>query len=328
MPLKIVIVSLLAFLASHYLTSVCVKYFPKLKLVDAPTTNRQHKLSTPTAGGVVISLLLFIFTILYSLYFSNPKVLYFLASLLILTTISFIDDFYDLSVLIRLPFQFLAAWLIILNLSPVIVPQLDFVPNYVMNILLLIGMVYFLNLYNFMDGIDGSASSEAIHISLSFILIYILFGINNPFSFFVAFVLCFSCLGFLFHNWSPAKIILGDAGSTSIGLICGWLMIILGKEGYLAAALIIPGYYLADSTITLINRMRKGERFWEPHTQHFFQIAAKSSNSHAKVTRKIIKYNVILCALALLSIFLPRISLIIAILVVSRLLIRFKKKGK
>lgn len=321
-----IIIALLSFILAKVLTGLCVKYFPKFKIVDNPNIRKKHKAITPTSGGVVIAFLISLFALIYFGYSSNVKILYFLFAIIILTIISFLDDIIHLKVLVRLPFHFLVAWLVIKSLSPIIIPQLEFIPQNIMDILLIIGMVYFINIYNFMDGIDGSAASEAIHISLSFILISIFFTINEEFSLLNAIILCGSCLGFLIHNWSPAKIFLGDVGSTVIGLVCGWLMLILGKYGFLAAALIIPGYYIADSTITLLSRMIKREKFWEPHTQHFFQVAVKNINCHATVTKKIIKYNIILLILSLTSLFLPRTSLVLAILIISRLLFKFKKK--
>ncbi len=330
MLITLLIYSVVIFSLAHYLTGLCVKFFPRIKLLDNPNERKKHKASTATSGGIVVAILLSLATIFYYFYINQEiKIIYLLAAIIILAVISTLDDIFHLQIIIRLPVQFLSSWLVIQSLSPIHVPQLDFIPSDMLNIIILVGMVYFINIYNFMDGIDGSASSVAIHIAVSFIIIVACFGSyeDNKFFIFLALTLSFACKGFLAHNWSPAKIFLGDVGSTVIGLVCGTLMLVLSKNGFLAAAIIIPGYYIADSTITLLKRIIRKERFWEPHTQHFFQVAARNLNCHAKVTKKIIKYNSVLLSLSILSVFLPRLSILLAIIVIYRILNKFVTKN-
>ena len=327
MSLK-VLFSVFAFVLSYSLTRVSIYSFKKLNFVDTPSERKKHKQSTPTAGGVVILIMILILNLFLCYFSKNLISIQLLASITLLGVVSFLDDIYHLKISYRLPIQFISAWLAINSLDPIIIMKLDFIPDRILIALLVIGMVYFINLYNFMDGIDGSASSEAVHITFSYLVIVTMYSIENTLGSYLALVILFSSLGFLIHNWSPAKIFLGDTGSTVLGLICGWLMLILAKSGYLAAALIIPGYYIADSSITLFKRILSKEKFWEPHTQHYFQIASKNSSSHAPITKKIIKYNSFLFVLAVFSTHYPIACFTLAIIVIARLLFRFNKYEK
>ncbi|MEQ9115234.1 MAG: hypothetical protein RLN62_00355 [Rickettsiales bacterium] len=323
-----ILLSCLAFFLSYYLTKLCIKLFRKINLVDNPSGRKKHKHVTPTAGGLVILLAILLLSTVLIYFELTPVSIYFLCAVTILGLVSFVDDVLHLKIMYRLPIQFIASWLTIKSLEPIVIVKLSFIPDMALQVMLVVGMVYFINLYNFMDGIDGSACAEAVHIAFSFLTISLIYSIDNMYGNYIALILLFASLGFLIHNWSPAKIFLGDTGSTVLGLICGWLMLILAKSGYLAAAIIIPGYYIADSSLTLLKRILSKEKFWEPHTQHYFQIATQKLSSHSKVTRKIIKYNSILFVLAVISSLYPLICFLLAILVIARLLFKFNIYGK
>ncbi|HCP00684.1 MAG TPA: glycosyl transferase, partial [Rhodospirillaceae bacterium] len=108
--------------------------------------------------------------------------------------------------------------------------------------------------------------------------------------------------GFLVWNWPPAKIFLGDSGSVPLGYLLGWLLLSLAADGAWQAAIILPLYYLADSTITLFRRIIRGEKFWLAHRDHFYQAAIKRGMSHARVSSIIAVLNLALVALALVSV--------------------------
>jgi UDP-N-acetylmuramyl pentapeptide phosphotransferase/UDP-N-acetylglucosamine-1-phosphate transferase len=138
--LEKVIVALFGLVSSYYLTYLCVKYFPKLNhLMDTPSARKKHKNVTPTSGGIVIALLLITLSILYYLYSHDPYILYFIIALITLSFISFLDDIKHLGVLIRLPFHFLTAWLTLKSLGVIQVPQLYFIPQNILDFLMLIG---------------------------------------------------------------------------------------------------------------------------------------------------------------------------------------------
>ena len=172
-----------------------------------------------------------------------------------------------------------------------------------------------MNFYNFMDGIDGAATVGAIHIGFSTFVIAFLDkkGLLPKEVPIIALIMIGASCAFLLFNWPPAKAFLGDVGSITIGFICGWLMINLFLCGYPASSIIIPLYYMADSSITLLVRLLKGKKIWASHSEHSFQKAVRMGNSHIQVTGRIIVVNCILFCLSLLAMRYGIASLIIAI---------------
>ena len=156
--------------------------------------------------------------------------------------------------------------------------------------------LWWVNLYNFMDGIDGIAGSEAAAIAGGLLLFTMLGnGADVSVALLSAAVLGAS-LGFLVWNWSPAKIFLGDVGSVPLGYLTGFLLIGLAGAGRWKIAMILPLYFLADATITLGRRLVGGERVWEAHRQHFYQKAVIRGLDHATVVRRVIAANLMLIA--------------------------------
>jgi UDP-N-acetylmuramyl pentapeptide phosphotransferase/UDP-N-acetylglucosamine-1-phosphate transferase len=112
-------------------------------------------------------------------------------------------------------------------------------------------------------------------------------------------------LGFAPFNRPVARLFLGDVGSLPLGLMMGWLLALLAGRGHLAAALLLPLYYLADATITLLRRLAKGERLWEAHRTHFYQRAIANGFTASQVTARVFALNVALAALAVVTVLAP-----------------------
>ena len=169
--------------------------------------------------------------------------------------------------------------------------------------------LWFLNLTNFMDGIDGITGIEGGSIGLGVALLAALAAAGSVIdSASVAgvlalygIVLAAAAAGFLVWNWQPAKIFLGDVGSVPIGFLLGWLLLETAGAGLWAAAILLPLYYLADATITLLLRALRHERIFQAHRSHFYQRAAQRFGSHATVVLAISALNIGLIALALIS---------------------------
>ena len=157
--------------------------------------------------------------------------------------------------------------------------------------------VWFINLFNFMDGIDGIAGVEAASIGVGIALVSVAAGLSDVFGTF-GLAIAAASLGFLIWNWHPAKIFLGDIGSVPLGFMLGGLLLWLAANGQWAAALILPLYYLADSTITLLKRFVRGEKVWQAHRQHFYQQALAHGLSHDHVVRHVLFVDLVLIALA------------------------------
>ena len=159
--------------------------------------------------------------------------------------------------------------------------------------------LWFVNLFNFMDGIDGIAATETALVGFGAAAVAALAGAAGGLSL-IGVSFAAAATGFLWWNWPPAKIFLGDVGSIPLGFLLGWLLLLLAAEGQWAAALILPLYYLADATLTLLRRILRRERFWQAHRQHFYQRAARGGMGHAGVTLAVLAAGVvlILCAAA------------------------------
>ena len=162
-------------------------------------------------------------------------------------------------------------------------------------------LVWFINLFNFMDGIDGIAGVEAVAVSAGCVLIGILYpaAIVLPGFTLYALVIAAAAIGFLCWNWEPARVFLGDVGSVPMGYLLGVLLLVLAASGFWAAALILPAYYLADSGVTIVRRAIRGEKIWRPHASHYYQQAARRFGSHARVALAILYADAVLVALAL-----------------------------
>lgn len=193
-------------------------------------------------------------------------------------------------------------------------------PLWVDRVVVALGWVWFVNLYNFMDGIDGITGVETAGLGLGIAGVALVAG--APLG---AVPLALACaaagLGFLVWNWHPARIFLGDVGSVPLGLLLGGLLVHLAVAGQLAAALILPAYYLADATITLGRRALRGEKVWQAHRTHFYQRAVQGGKSHAQVSLLVLAGNVALigCALAAAAVS-PWGGMVAAVAVVAAML--------
>ena len=149
-----------------------------------------------------------------------------------------------------------------------------------------------------MDGIDGLAGSEAAAIGVGLLLFSALGSGLDPGMALLAAPILGAALGFLVWNWSPARIFLGDVGSTPLGYLIGFLLLDLAVRGHWKVALILPLYFLADATITLLRRLLRGERIWQAHRQHFYQQAVRRGLGHAAVVRRVIAADLLLIGCA------------------------------
>jgi UDP-N-acetylmuramyl pentapeptide phosphotransferase/UDP-N-acetylglucosamine-1-phosphate transferase len=179
---------------------------------------------------------------------------------------------------------------------------------------------WFINLYNFMDGIDGITGIETVCIAAGLAIC----GFALP----QDLVLIAASLGFLLWNWHPARIFLGDSGSVPLGYLLGWLLLSLAGSGHPAAALILPAYYLADATLTLLRRASRLEPVWRAHRQHFYQRAVQGGASHAAVARLVLVGDLALMAAALLSERRPWTGLAMAALVTVLILTTLRHLGR
>ena len=266
---------------------IAKKIFFRLGFVDNPNYRSSHKKPVALGAGIII-IPFIVFYSLFNNYVWNLNVLYCLS---ILFLISVWDDIKNIKPLSRLFFHFIAiAIYVFLYLNPQIqqIFGYDKVVKYVFTLFLILGITWFINAFNFMDGINGITSVEVISICLS--LIFINFFLDKEINILVFSILIIVSI-FCYFNWSPASIFLGDSGSIPLGFITIFLLIELALEGMWVAALILPLYYLMDTGITLLKRVYQKKKFWNPHKEHFYQQAIQNGFSHSYVSLKLILIN-------------------------------------
>jgi UDP-N-acetylmuramyl pentapeptide phosphotransferase/UDP-N-acetylglucosamine-1-phosphate transferase len=214
-----------------------------------------------------------------------------------------IDDVRPLPVAPRLVFQMLAIAVAIAAI-PTDVRFVASIPWWAERLCLLVGLVWFVNLVNFMDGIDWMTVAEAVPVAASVVLLGQL-ETFPPASTILAVALLGAMLGFAPFNRPVARLFLGDVGSLPIGLLLGWLLVQLARNGQPAAALLLPLYYVADATVTLIRRIAARETFWQAHRSHFYQRAGDRGFSVREVVWMVFATNLLLAGLAFVTVAKP-----------------------
>lgn len=292
-------------------TGKLIPVLQRTAIFDRPNERSMHKLPIPRGGGWVFVALIFV--VLGAMSVRTKGVEAFVAPALalgvaLLALISWHDDKGGVRAVWRFFTQFIAVGLALaaipLDLSVVrqgylgVYPPDDLTAILVERCILAVAWVWFINLTNFMDGIDGITGTETASISFGILgLLVLLSPYTHPVPAhlgWIAAALLGGSLGFLRHNWHPAKIFLGDVGSVPLGFVLGYMLLRLAMAGYGEIALILPLYYLADSGITLGLRILKGEKFWQAHRTHFYQKAAVGLGRHDRVVFRVLGANLAL----------------------------------
>jgi UDP-N-acetylmuramyl pentapeptide phosphotransferase/UDP-N-acetylglucosamine-1-phosphate transferase len=276
--------------------------------VAEPNARSSHKLPTPQGGGIAVIGA----TVLVSggvLFFSRTAgasilpLVVILAAVLLIAAVGAMADRRPITAAPRLVLQSFAVTAVLATLPPEL-RLLPVLPWWSERILLLIGTLWFVNLVNFMDGLDWMTVAEVVPITAALAAIGLL-GYLPWQDAVISVALCGAMLGFAFFNRPVAKLFLGDVGSLPIGLLLAWLLIVLVDSGGRAAAILLPLYYLADSTITLLRRAANREPVWQAHRSHFYQRATDRGFRVTDVVARVFAVNLALAALALATILLP-----------------------
>ena len=266
-----------------------------------PNARSSHKVPTPQGGGmaiVTVATACILITLAISDVISGSLVAILSASTL-LAIVGAADDIIVLRASPRLLLQLAAAALVIYVLTSTmrIIP---FVPLALERVVLVLALVWFVNLVNFMDGIDWITVAEVLPVSAGIAVLAAL-GCAPASSFVVAVALGGATIGFAPFNRPVAKLFLGDVGSLPLGLLLGWQLLAIAGSGHLVAAILLPLYYLADATITLARRIGRRERFWEAHRTHFYQRATDRGFSVIEIVTRVFGTNIVLLGLAIAS---------------------------
>ena len=288
---------------SFILTYLVKAFAQKKALMDIPNERSSHTVPTPRGGGLAIAITWFVaLSYLFYIQSIEPKLYYALMAGALLCIISFIDDIYTIKALPRFIIHALVAALGLYSIDGVGGLNFGFFmlrDSWVLNFIAFIGIVWFINLFNFIDGIDGYAAGETVFISS---VIYYFVGANY------LLVLVMATLGFLFWNWDKAKIFMGDVGSTLLGYTLIVLMIYFNQthQFSLLNGLILSSVFWFDATYTLYKRFRNKEKLSEAHRKHAYQRIIQYGFSHQKTVLLAMVLNCILFMIVIGSIAYPK----------------------
>ena len=310
--------AIFSFLVTAIGVGVLRSWLLKKDYLDHPNERSSHKTPTPRGGGLVI------FGVCIALYAAGglfgvfePNWFYVTAATLI-AAISWADDVMTLPSMVRLAVHFAAAVIVVFGtsgFSQVAVPFVGIVELGSVGIALsVIWIVWMTNAYNFMDGIDGIAGSQGIVAGVGW-CVYAIFSRHNDIAFYAAAVAA-SCAGFLIHNWSPARIFMGDVGSAFLGFTFAAVpLLIASKEPqrtallpWLAAAFV--WFFFFDTAVTFFKRLMAGEKVWTPHRSHIYQKMVIAGRSHSFVSKIYALFSSLIVFAAIAAIFLTPSSAI------------------
>ena len=292
-----------------------VRLYALDRLLDIPNERSSHSTPTPRGGGLAIAVTALGGVVVAAMlhWISWDLAIALSGGGAMIATVGWVDDHRDLSALTRFAVQFIsAAWAMFWlgGLPALSVGNSTVTLGLVGTILGVIGIVWAINLYNFVDGIDGLAAGEAI--STGVIGGLILLAMNQTGLAMVALLIAAASAGFLPLNWAPAKLFMGDVGSGMLGYLFAVLAIASENSGAMPLLLwiLLLGAFVFDATVTLCRRVMHGERWYHAHHSHAYQRMVQAGRSHAQVSTTILLINLVLALLAVVAWLKPTFFLI------------------
>lgn len=306
--LLVFIISILLILVIRYLSI-------RKALFDIPNERSSHSKPIPRTGGIAIMILWYLYLAYDMLFIQSVdnlllKALFFC---LPITIISIIDDFIDVKPFIRFIVQFFSISLLIIVFH--FWGQFGIVFSWPIIMGLIFIGVWFVNLYNFMDGIDGYAVSQAV--------VFLVFTSLNTRQWYII-TLAMILFGFFVLNWHPAKIFMGDSGSTLLGFSIFTLAVFFHLKGsqHFLLSLSFTSIFWFDASITLFRRLMKGEQITKPHKKHAYQRLTQSGLSHSMVSLLLIIIYFLIGTLYFLLLELEVIAILVLIVsIIANLLL-------
>jgi UDP-N-acetylmuramyl pentapeptide phosphotransferase/UDP-N-acetylglucosamine-1-phosphate transferase len=295
-----------------------------------PNARSSHRVPTPQGAGIAVIIATLVSSGLAI--WTSPQdlripVAVFGASFFI-AAVGLGDDVRPIPVLPRLLLQAIAVGAIVFTVPGDlrIVPAC---PLLIERSLILLAGLWFVNLVNFMDGLDWMTVAETVPVTAAIVVLGLTGEVPFPVTI-VAASLGGAMVGFSPFNRPVARVFLGDVGSLPIGLLLGWCLLQLAYRQQFAAALLLPLYYLSDATVTLLRRLARREPFWAAHRSHFYQRATDNGFTVIRVVGDVFVLNLGLAALAILSIragsiIVSALSLLSGALAVAVILRRFSR---
>lgn len=328
---------LLIALAAGLAFALCLALRPLMMryALARPNARSSHRIPTPQGGGIAVLAGAFVALGLTLTFIpidagARQGLVLVMAASTLLAVVGAWDDIRPLSPALRLPLQFLCVGIVVFHAAPDMRLLPETLPLWAERGLALIAGAWFVNLVNFMDGIDWITLAGLVPLSAA-IALAAGYGIVDPATGLLAAALLGGLLGFSPLNKPVARIFLGDVGALPLGLLGAYLLYRLAGAGALTAALILPLYHVMDSTITLLRRLARGEKIWQAHRSHFYQQATDNGFKVIEIVTQIGLLNLVLIALAALSIAVPALwaqlgCLLMALALTIGLMRRFSRK--
>jgi len=278
---------LILFILSIILTLFVKQYTKKKDILDIPNFRSSHSAPTPKGGGLAIIITFYVgISYLYFISEIDQKLFFLLFSSAPIMITGLIDDVVMVEWKIRILIQLICSILAVYILGGI--NSIDFLlfelNGWWLNIFVVITIIWFTNLYNFLDGIDGYAASQSIIAGFgSFILT------GSP----IGLLIAICSIGFLFFNWPKASIFMGDVGSTTLGFLFAVSCFYDTSSGGIYVWLILLSFFWFDATYTIVKRYLNKEQITVPHKKHLYQRLLQSGLSNKKILFFLIFFNII-----------------------------------
>ena len=324
MLIQALLITLTSVVLTAFLSGVYLKFALKKNILDQPNQRSSHIVATPRGGGIAIVVGVLLPTLVY-LFTSRvpgaenlPLALFAVA---IASLTGFYDDIKTLPVRWRLLVYLAVTIILVVVLGSISIGH--FMPQWLSIMLVVLGLMWLVNLYNFMDGIDGLAASEAVIVSTAAAIIL---WLNQAPTLYIVSLLAVagSAGGFLLWNKPPAKLFMGDSGSIFYGFIFCLVLLLTVNAGVLSLAVwfILLAAFIADASYTLVWRLWRRENIFSAHKVHNYQILAQYWGSHGKVVSLYIGINTLwLLPLAILANQYPGVDIYFALLAYMPLIV-------
>jgi UDP-N-acetylmuramyl pentapeptide phosphotransferase/UDP-N-acetylglucosamine-1-phosphate transferase len=326
--MTLLLTAVLVFAASWAASGLMTGWLRRRLILDHPVERSSHAEPVPKGCGVAVTAVLLLAWLgLAVAGLAPPETLLVCCLAFALAALSWLNDVTDLPPALRLVVHLLIATVGLLTLPDRGQVFQGLLPRELDQAATVLLWTWFLNLFNFMDGIDGITAVETGTIGVGLAVVAALSGIASGYVLLVA-ALAAAALGFLPWNWHPARVFLGDAGSVPLGFAAGWLLLLLASRGFWAPALLLPLYYLADATLTLLRRLARGEAIWRAHKGHFYQRALAPDGDHAAVALSILAGNLGLVGAAVIAVWRPVPALALGSAITAALLLKLARRGR
>ena len=290
----------ISYIAISVIINILIRNFAiKNNLFDIPNNRSSHQTPKPKGGGISIVLpLILTVTILFFCQMIDTKIaVSMIIGLTLVGITGLIDDYKSLSALFRVGVYIFSAGLslhIIGGLDSISINRHSYYLGNAGYYLSILFLVWLTNLYNFMDGTDGFAAIQTICVSI--FCCFLLYFSNNFIFLIIMLCLVSTTIGFLYWNWAPAKIFMGDVGSCTIGFFFGLLAVYTQNKSIISIGVwvILLSPFIGDATFTLISRILNNEKWYSAHNSHAYQKLYQLGLSHAQLGFALLAINLLI----------------------------------